>query len=60
MDYAKLTSEDIAINKAVAKRLGNWKWLDYYQPNGRYRIAERAIGMTGSRVGHANFVRYSR
>ena len=57
--FQSLTAEDIAINRAVAKRIGNWKWLDYYQPTGRMRIAERAIGMSGSRVGFANFVRYS-
>ena len=47
----KLTKEDIAINRQVAKRIGSWGWIDGKQPSRQFDIRERALGMTGSRVG---------
>lgn len=53
----KLTKEDLAINKQVAKRIGSWDWLDCKQPSREFSIRERALGMTGSRVGFVSAAR---
>ena len=51
------TAEDIDINRAISKRIGTWKWSDSYAPSGQYRLRERALGMTGSRVGFSSAAR---
>lgn len=45
----ELTKEDLQINRAVAKRIGSWEWLDSRVPSRQLEIKERANARTASR-----------